>query len=321
MSNFTPINPKKINKSSSKKKFNFLLWGNLILVVLIAVVGLVYYNQTLQTTKQKAAETPTPLPTLACGTIQCQLGSTLCQQDSSGKNTGYLCGCIDLSRGINCLVKVWRCTNWNPDKCPTERKEGEEKGSCPDLKVEGNCVKKKDGTSFTAMHYFCPDMTSGGNGCQLNGVLKQNVRSICFEYDCGTEQIDIFNTTCFRSRVGSKPCSDSSTTSTPTPTPTPTPTNRPTNTPTPTPTNQPTNTPTPTLTTLPTNTPTIPPTNTPPNNPSSTPTEIILVQTTNTPIQSSPTSTPPQQIAQTGDLRSSWVFAVPIGVILLGLLL
>ncbi|MCX7955839.1 MAG: hypothetical protein N2593_01880 [Patescibacteria group bacterium] len=79
----------------------------------------------------------------------------------------------------------------------------------------------------------------------------------------------------------------------------------PTRTPTPTtPPNQPTNTPTPTN----------------PNAPTPTPTEIIVVRATNTPGPSS-TSTPIQQILQTGNVKSSWIFAVPIAIILLGLLL
>lgn len=99
-------------------------------------------------------------------------------------------------------------------------------------------------------------------------------------------------------------------------------------TPTPTPTKIITNTPTPTLTPTPTDTPyptstVIPTLTSPPNQPTNTPTptEIIVVRSTNTPIIDSPTNTPIQQIPQTGNIRSSWVFVVPIGIILLGLLL
>jgi len=53
MTNFTPLQ-KFGNKT---KKFNkFLIIGNLLLVVLVSVTGLVYYNKTLLTTQQKAAK-------------------------------------------------------------------------------------------------------------------------------------------------------------------------------------------------------------------------------------------------------------------------
>ena len=50
MDNFTPL---KVEKK--KRKINkFLIFGNLFLVVLVAAIGIFYYNQTLITTKQKA---------------------------------------------------------------------------------------------------------------------------------------------------------------------------------------------------------------------------------------------------------------------------
>jgi len=50
MDNFTPL-----RKSANKKKLNkFLVIGNLFLVVLIAVIGFSYYNNTLLTSQQKA---------------------------------------------------------------------------------------------------------------------------------------------------------------------------------------------------------------------------------------------------------------------------
>jgi hypothetical protein len=123
-------------------------------------------------------------------------------------------------------------------------------------------------------------------------------------------------------------CQEQPATSTPTlpsPTATPTSTRTPTPTPTrtPTPTSIPTSTPTGTI--PPSNTPTVTPTNTPgptaTNTPIPSPTEIILVVNTNTPTPSQPTNTPIQQIVQTGDVRSSLVFTLPIGIILLGFLL
>lgn len=51
MSNFTPLQ----KPGSKTKKFNkFLIIGNLLLVVLVSITGLVYYNKTLLTTQQKA---------------------------------------------------------------------------------------------------------------------------------------------------------------------------------------------------------------------------------------------------------------------------
>lgn len=53
MENFTPLKP--IEKK--KRKVNkFLIFGNLFLVILVAAIGIFYYNETLLTTQQKAYE-------------------------------------------------------------------------------------------------------------------------------------------------------------------------------------------------------------------------------------------------------------------------
>ena len=66
MDNFTPL------KLGKKEKVNkFLIIGNFILVVIIGVIGIFFYNKTLITTEEKAAgivvfpsQMPTNVPTL-----------------------------------------------------------------------------------------------------------------------------------------------------------------------------------------------------------------------------------------------------------------
>ncbi|GAB4219585.1 MAG: hypothetical protein Fur009_6440 [Candidatus Microgenomates bacterium] len=274
MANFTPINPKKIsNKSLPKKKFNLLLWGNLIMVVLIAVIGILYYNQTLQTTKQKAAG-------VKCSTIDNQKDCNAACSPPKANGLAYKCkwlsnqGCIESS-------------NLCGSNLPPTSGDCNFPAGLPEVCKQGDCCVPAD-------------TTTGNPQCIGLGPRMTT---------CAKGYVCVWGRGCFPPTQPPR----SNPTNTPTPTPT---TPRSTNTPTPT-TPRSTNTPTPT-TPGSTNTPT--PT-TPGSTDTPTPTEIIIVQATNTPIQNSPTSTPVQQIAQTGDIRSSWVFAVPIGVILLGLLL
>lgn len=272
MANFTPINPKKISgKSSPKKKLNLLLWGNLIMVLLIAIIGIFYYNQTLQTTKQKAAG-------VKCSTIDNQKDCNASCSPPKADGLAYKCkwlsdkGCTESSKLCGSdLPPVTTDCNF-----PADLPEACKIGDC--------CVPA--------------DTTTGNPACIGKGPRMTT---------CAKGYVCVWGRGCFPPTQPPR--------SNPTNTPTPTRPNS-TNTPTPTKPNL-TNTPTPTIP-GPTNTPTptLPgPTNTP------SPTEIIIVQNTNTPAQNPPTSTPIQQIAQTGDIRSSWVFAVPVGVILLGLLL
>jgi hypothetical protein len=57
MDNFTPL---KITGKNKKKVNKFLIFGNLFLVVLVALVGYFYYNGVLLTTQQKAWEGVVP---------------------------------------------------------------------------------------------------------------------------------------------------------------------------------------------------------------------------------------------------------------------
>lgn len=352
MSNFTPLNPKKII-SSPKKNFNFLLWGNLILVVLIAIVGLIYYNSTLQTTKQKAAG-------IKCSTIDnrkdCE--SSCSPQKANGKSyackwlstqgecqeSGNECGgqggvneeIVPGFCNSNQLAPTWvQCNSGNGDpNCIFCLKSSTK--TCIDVLLSRGCpisaggnLTPGSGTSCNNVKesvtiYYCKGVNyvSSGKGCQGNDPLPEGVywdastHSIKGKF-CGTIQIDD-SAGNFCSKYDSSGCNDKLPISIPTNTPTKTPTLPPTSIPTSTPTSV--NTPTPTTPSgQPTNTPVLTVTYTPTQSP--TPTEIIIAKITDTPIINSPTSTPAQQLIQSADKRSSWIFALPIGIILLGLML
>jgi len=306
MSNFTPLtdtNKKKINK--------FFLIANLFLILLISIIGFVYYNQTLQPTKP--------------GAIGEEITEGLCSNNQ--KSNGWVqCGSgIGDSKCTFCLKPYQRTCN----QILQERGCGNQINvGC--TKINNKCFRCTSDKGGLAYHYKCDRVTDLSGGCQDNGRLLGNFGSgtheFCFDgnpNDCGSEQIDWVGK--IMSRIGPVPCGGGSPNPTDTPIPTRTPTPTPTriivsNTPTPTPTIIISNTPTPTATPIPTNTPTTSP-NQPTNTPIPSPTEIILVVNTNTPMPSQPTNTPIQQIVKTGDVRSSWIYTLPIGIILLGLLL
>ncbi len=229
---------------------------------------------------------------------KCSSGQTSCQQNSSGKNTGYMCKCLTVLDPND-----WQCTTPDTNNCPTDSGGVDpNKFSCTELglKISGRCIT---GNINVAYKYKCSNQFGMGEGCQKNQTVVRNVSSVCFDNNfCGTQQIDSESGSCFISVEDRDSCNEKNT-DTPTPTiriNTPTPTRTPTptfvittDTPTPTPTGTlsptptPTNTPTPTstgtvtpTTTIPTITPTTPPgqpTNTPPfiaQGPS--PTRIIL---------------------------------------------
>jgi hypothetical protein len=288
MSNFTPLtdtNKKKINK--------FFLIANLFLILLISIVGFVYYNQTLQPTKPGAAQR-------SCRDINNQKECNA--SCSPTKSDGKSYACKWLSAQNKCTESGNECGSRfsGSGRCPSWTTASDKFDHCNNCKAYCDCVVYSSGITppiptFVDI-YYCPNYDHICENQNPTQCKKEN---------------NLINTPI------------------PTSTPTPTPTRIVvSNTPTPTPTRMISNTPTPTVTPIPTNTPTTPPnqpTNTPAptatNTPIPSPTEIILVANTNTPIPSQPTNTPIQQIVQTGDLRSSLVFTLPIGVILLGLLL
>jgi hypothetical protein len=278
MSNFTPLtntNKKKINK--------FFLIANLFLILLISIIGFVYYNQTLQPTKPGAAQRK-------CSDIdnQTECNASCSPKKSDGKS--YACKWLSAQK---CIESGNECGSHFPGSgtCPSWTTASDKFDHCNNCKAYCDCQSKST-TPTNIDIYYCPN----------------------YDYICENQN--------------PKQCKkENNPTNTPIPTRTPTPTRIVvSNTPTPTPTRIISNTPT--TTPIPTNTPTTPPnqpTNTPgptaTNTPIPSPTEIILVANTNTPIPSQPTNTPIQQMLQTGDARSSLVFTLPIGIILLGLLL
>ena len=211
---------------------------------------------------------------------KCQAGQTSCQQNSSGKNTGYNCTCITALDPND-----WQCTTQDLKTCPTEGGVDPNAGYCDPVnkvKIVGRCLKADAGSKISvAYKYKCKDQFADmSGGCQQNETVVRNTSSVCFDDNfCGTQQIDLQNAgSCFISvadKIGcntvqptTKPTLIPTVTPKPTITPKPTATIKPTNTPVPT------RTPTPTVTTKPTNTPTgtPAPTNTPTNTPKIIPT-------------------------------------------------
>ncbi|MGB9883565.1 MAG: hypothetical protein ACPLRN_03580, partial [Microgenomates group bacterium] len=215
MSNFTPLNPKKI--TYKPKKNNFFLWANLILVVLIAIIGLFYYNQTLQTTKQKAATEGEEIIPGLCG--------------NRPKNEWFQC---DSGNGdpncIFCLRAVRR----------TCREVLLSRG-CP-IGAGGNITPGQRGSCASITGpvriYYCrgDNYIISGKACIRNDPLPENVywdnssKTIQGRF-CGTIQVDD-NYGHFCSKYDTSGCNENQTPQTPTPTPTRLPTFTPTVTPT-----------------------------------------------------------------------------------------
>jgi len=232
---------------------------------------------------------------------KCQAGQTSCQQNSSGKNTGYNCTCV-----TTLDPNDWQCTTQDLKTCPTEGGVDPNAGYCDPInkvKIVGRCLKADAGSKISvAYKYKCKDQfTDMAGGCQQNETVVRNTSSVCFDDNfCGTQQIDLQNAgSCFisvadktgcktippKATLTPKPTSTLKPTNTPTPTrtPTTTPTVKPTSTPTgtPAPTSSPTSTPTgtPAPTSTPTETPKIIPTSTPkPIAEGPSPTRIVLPQ-------------------------------------------
>lgn len=323
ISNFTPLKnfkPKKIKK--------WLIFGNIVLVILVAVIGAVYYNSTLISTQQKAG-------------FECS--------DWSNKRK-----CAEERKAYEESGQA------EADKEAKKKKEREEKrmkegeyvpaGGCP-----GGYISCDLNDTSGKRHKFCISNDGSEGGCNSGAVNRGITVKIggdgpgsggwlceygkngysggsCVGYNsvqtvgtgkppncfCGIIQIDggqwagTYQSTCGCNKEQETAITTSTPVGTiiPTPTegPTPTeiliaqisptvpitevPTETPTNTPTPTtPPNQPTNTPGPTATSTPT----------PPPGSTSTP----------TPLQSIPTAGAPKP----------FVFLIPVGIIILSLLL
>ncbi|MFA6390598.1 MAG: hypothetical protein WCX78_02555 [Patescibacteria group bacterium] len=273
MDNFTPLKP--IEKK--KKKFNkFLIFGNLFLVILVAAIGIFYYNQKLQTTQQKAYE----------------------HQQCSGYGSPSQCdsNCSPYKSNGQSFFCKWSFTQ---NECKESSDICEAGGGGGGGIIGGSGCTKIDNKCYNctvqagdANHYTCSYLPINNAGCpndfQTGEVSKTHLgfqnagtQQFCFDGGpdvCGSEQIDWQGG--FISRVGPEACGGSAGGSTPTPTPTPPgATNTPTPTKTPTPTRTPTPTPTPTGTIVPSNTPTVTPTGTL----TPTPTGTLTPTPTNTP--------------------------------------
>ncbi len=214
------------------------------------------------------------------------LGAKACQKDSSNKNTGYQCECIDLSPGA-CSFYANSCTKLNLEACP------QSSGGATSGNYENSNIISCGGVSCRADECHC----QGGESC-VTQVCEPAIRASCLNqnrawckqgagttccvegYKCGSNNtgcvlVDLITATPTKKPPTSTPTIPKSTI---TPTQTPTGTLVPTNTPTititptqtPTGTLVPTNTPTITLTPTQTPTGTLVPTNTP------TPTTVVL---------------------------------------------
>lgn len=298
MDNFTPL---KVEKK--KRKINkFLIFGNLFLVVLVAAIGIFYYNNVLISQKQKALESG---ERDECKCIKdgdptvyywC-LAYTTCTDDNNAPKR-----CIPNKDGYRC----------DPGYTCNETAESCGGGG-------GGTVKK-----------ICNQVCMQDISC-IPGLVcyksKGSILKYCRNPDCQEEEDCTCPVTPTPPNVTDTPTPTPTTpviTNTPTPTrtPTPTPTATPVITNTPTPTQTPTPTATPTGTIVPSNTPTVTPTNTPgpsatptptdvPDEPTATPTEIILAQTT---------VTNPPPVPVTGRVPT-FMYLIPAIIMLIGLIL
>ncbi|MBI5127179.1 hypothetical protein HZA76_01860 [Candidatus Roizmanbacteria bacterium] len=141
MNNFTPLKIK--NKKNFKK---ILIFGNLILVVLVAVIGIVYYNRTLQTTQQKA---------VAPGACVCN--------DSRGNAVGGSCSGGSCDCG-NLEVRNDRCGETSGGGQPDQQNNEQ---SCDNSGGHWCDVWDTSGQK----HSFCAGRTEG---CQ-NAAVEQGI--------------------------------------------------------------------------------------------------------------------------------------------------
>jgi hypothetical protein len=288
MANFTPsknIDRKKINK--------FFLIANFLLIFLISIVVLIYYNQTLKPTKPGAAQK-------RCREIDNQRECNASCSPPKANNLAYKCKW--LSAQNKCIESGKVCgsdiTPISGGQCPFPP-------GLPPVCMTGTCC--------------VPGETSTGNPACIGRGPRMTVCAPGYECHWGIG--------CFPKENTKNPTNTPIPTKTPTPTPTRIVVS---NTPTPTPTIIISDTPTPisTDTPIPTNIPTTPPnqpTNTPgptaTETPSPSPTEIILVANNNTPTSLPITDTPIQEIVQAGDRRSFLILSIPISLIILSLFL
>lgn len=266
---------------------NIYLVLSLLLIVSSIFGGTYLVKQTQDTRRQATDESCTPI------------GKQLCQENTQGNNTGFICTCSRWSQYEN-TYGYWDCHTKNLDQCPTEFGGTDPTNfTCTEAnaRIEGRCLRAVSGTLSVVNLYTCPNVFDTSGGCQDHVQTFRNVTEVCFESNfCGVQQID-YTSNCFMSTVDDICLTPSPTrviSNTPTPTrrlsSTPTATIRPTNTPTNTPTptriisNTPTLTPNPSFTLTPTTKPTNTPTNTP--KPTNTPTTRIISGTP------APSSTP-----------------------------
>lgn len=255
-----------------------------VLFLFFSLLGAVFLVKNNQDNRNRATDTD-----------KCSEGQKVCQKNSEGKNTGFLCKCL-----TELDPNDWQCTTKDTNTCPTDSGDTDPtSGKCGNGigVISGRCIKAASGKTLPQMwKYKCPGKMDLSGGCQENEqVVEAGASSVCFENNfCGAQQIDsdVWQD-CFISVVDTN-CSVTPTDSKKTPSSTPTPTKVPSSTPTltPTPTSIPTSTPTPgpsstpTPSSIPTSTPTLTPTSTPTSGPSNIPTPSI---STITPTGPSPT--------------------------------
>lgn len=325
MSNYTPLNIKK-------KKGNFFLVANIFLMILVVGATGFYLRNRLITTEQKA---------IAPGACQCA-------SDATGNNVG---GCSCSGSNASCPagshVKNNRCGETSGGGGETQQSNEQSCNNSGGHWCDVWDVKQKKHSFCAPQSKSCNQqavangitMQTGGGGPGEGGWLcqigkKGYTGGPCVEYNsisnlgngappncfCGIIQIDggtyagTYESTCSCQSEGVTPPPPTLPPgTTPTEVPTPTEAVTPTEAPTPTeaitpteaPTGTPTPTPTPTGTLTPTPTGTLTPTVTP------TPTEIVLASQTPTTVASIP------QAGKT----TPFLFAIPIAIIILGLLL
>lgn len=333
MENFTPV---PVVEKKKKKINKFLVFGNLFLVILVALIGVLYYNKTLISTQKKAFEcTGGYADKKKCAAEKREYedsGRKAADREAKRKEEqeerraereettasgscpgGYENTGVEDSRGNIRHI----CCNMSSNKACFQ--QAMDLGI--DVKVGVGNVGSGGFRCIIGQNNYSGGPCTGLNSVQSVGTGKPPA---CF---CGTIQVDggqwdgTYQSTCGCNKQETQAINESppggtiiptptdSVTNTPTPTatpiinsPTPTPTGVQSGTPTPTPTGTivPTATPTPTGTPGPTNTP---------GGPTATPTEIIIANVS-----------PTVGLLQTGSV-GSFLYMIPALIILVGLIL
>lgn len=290
MGNFTPLKTGKQNKKINK----FLIFGNLFLVVLIAIVGIFYYNNTLLTTQQQAKNANDIKASQEKQKAEDAKAAAQAEKKAAAKAEKKAAKTIESNNGSNCsdgqtFCSVTLSNGKSQGLCISDSASG-----CNAAAVDAGYSVQTGGGGAGSGGWLC---VVGKNGYKDGPCVEYNsIKSIgagkppsCF---CGIIQIDggefdgSYQSNCGCNQEEQTAMQYTALVGTIIPTPTGIPTSTPIPTATPVITNTPTPTAIPTTTSMPTPPATLTPTpTTPPGQPTNTPAPTA----TNTP---GPSATP-----------------------------